>query len=46
MQKCYLGKGRQGVSALGLGCIGLSLWTGSAQDATQAIEVIRVAAVG
>jgi aryl-alcohol dehydrogenase-like predicted oxidoreductase len=43
MQKRYLGKSRLEVSALGLGCMGLSHGYGPATDTRQAIELIRAA---
>lgn len=43
MQKRYLGKSGLEVSALGLGCMGLSHGYGPATDTRQAIELIRVA---
>lgn len=41
MQKRYLGKSGLQVSALGLGCMGLSHGYGPATDTRQAIELIR-----
>ncbi len=41
MQKRYLGKSGLQVSALGLGCMGLSHGYGTATDTRQAIELIR-----
>lgn len=43
MQKRYLGKSGLEVSALGLGCMGLSHGYGPATDTCQAVELIRVA---
>lgn len=43
MQKRYLGKSGLEVSALGLGCMGLSHGYGPATDTRQAIELIRAA---
>lgn len=43
MQQRYLGKNRLAVSALGLGCMGLSHGYGPATDIPQAIELIRAA---
>lgn len=43
MQKRYLGKSGLEVSALGLGCTGLSHGYGSATDTRSAIELIRAA---
>lgn len=43
MQKRYLGQSRLEVSALGLGCMGLSHGYGPATDTRQAIELIRAA---
>lgn len=43
MQKRYLGKSGLEVSALGLGCMGLSHGYGLATDTCQAVELIRVA---
>jgi aryl-alcohol dehydrogenase-like predicted oxidoreductase len=43
MQKRKLGKGGLEVSALGLGCMGLSFGLGPATERTEAIEVIRSA---
>jgi aryl-alcohol dehydrogenase-like predicted oxidoreductase len=43
MQQRYLGKSGLTVSALGLGCMGLSYGYGPATDTTQAIELIRAA---
>lgn len=43
MQKRYLGKSGLEVSALGLGCMGLSHGYGPATDPRQAIELIRAA---
>lgn len=43
MQKRYLGQSRLEVSALGLGCMGLSHGYGPATDTHQAIELIRAA---
>ena len=43
MQKRYLGKSGLEVSALGLGCMGLSHGYGPATDTHQAIELIRAA---
>lgn len=43
MQQRYLGKNRLAVSALGLGCMGLSHGYGPATDISQAIELIRAA---
>lgn len=43
MQKRYLGKSGLEVSALGLGCMGLSYGYGSAINTSQAIELIRAA---
>ena len=43
MQKRYLGKSGLEVSALGLGCMGLSHGYGPATDRHQAIELIRAA---
>lgn len=43
MQKRYLGKSGLEVSALGLGCMGLSHGYGLATDTRQAIELIRAA---
>ncbi len=43
MQKRYLGKSRLEVSALGLGCMGLSHGYGPVTDTRQAIELIRAA---
>ncbi|MGK3142346.1 aldo/keto reductase [Pantoea sp. C2G6] len=44
MQKRYLGKSGLEVSAIGLGCMGLSHGYGPATDTQQAIELIRAAA--
>lgn len=43
MQKRYLGKSGLEVSALGLGCMGLSHGYGPATDTRQAVELIRAA---
>lgn len=43
MQKRYLGQSGLEVSALGLGCMGLSFGYGPATDTRQAIELIRAA---
>lgn len=43
MQKRYLGQSELEVSALGLGCMGLSHGYGPATDTRQAIELIRAA---
>ncbi len=43
MQKRYLGKSGLEVSALGLGCMGLSYGYGPATDTRQAVELIRAA---
>ncbi len=43
MQKRYLGKSRLEVSALGLGCMGLSHGYGPATDTQQAVSLIRSA---
>jgi len=43
MQKRFLGKSGLEVSALGLGCMGLSHAYGPATDTRQAIELIRTA---
>ena len=43
MQQRYLGKNRLAVSALGLGCMGLSHGYGPATDIPQAIKLIRAA---
>ena len=43
MQKRYLGQSGLEVSALGLGCMGLSHGYGPATDTRQAIELIRAA---
>ncbi|UXN06651.1 aldo/keto reductase [Bartonella sp. HY761] len=43
MQKRYLGKSRLEVSALGLGCMGLSFGYGPATDRAEAIKLIRTA---
>lgn len=43
MQKRYLGQSGLEVSALGLGCMGLSHGYGPATDTRQAIELIRTA---
>lgn len=43
MQKRYLGKSGLEVSALGLGCMGLSHGYGPATDPRQAVELIRAA---
>lgn len=43
MQKRYLGNSQLEVSALGLGCMGLSYGYGPATDTKQAIELIRAA---
>jgi len=43
MQKRYLGKSGLEVSALGLGCMGLSHGYGPATDTRQAVELIRTA---
>lgn len=42
MQKRYLGKSGLEVSALGLGCMGLSHGYGPATDTRQAIELIQL----
>lgn len=43
MQKRYLGQSGLEVSALGLGCMGLSFGYGPATDTRQAVELIRAA---
>src|SRR5437660_2481362 len=43
MQKCKLGNGNLEVSALGLGCMGLSYGYGPAADKQEAISLIRSA---
>jgi aryl-alcohol dehydrogenase-like predicted oxidoreductase len=43
MQKRYLGRSKLEVSALGLGCMGLSHGFGPATDTTHAIKLIRAA---
>lgn len=43
MQKRYLGNSKLDVSALGLGCMGLSYGYGPATESRQAVELIRAA---
>lgn len=43
MQKRKLGKGGLEVSALGLGCMGLSFGLGRATDKQEAIKLLRAA---